>query len=181
MSVCLAPPPARGRVTMEAPLAPLTWFKTGGPADILFEPADVAGPALELALWQPPQARRVSARSVTTVSRDVSLSYSQRCHVQILRYDDYVLEARMLSAEPARCLGGSRKAGALTPAGSTCSCRLPRLGNSTADPPCSRPTTTVTPAAFVCTVPHTLFARPRLIAEYWYSADPGLLPHKHPG
>jgi UDP-N-acetylmuramate dehydrogenase len=27
---------------MEAPLAPLTWFKTGGPADILFEPADVA-------------------------------------------------------------------------------------------------------------------------------------------
>jgi UDP-N-acetylmuramate dehydrogenase len=42
MSVCLAPPPARGRVTMEAPLAPLTWFKTGGPADILFEPADVA-------------------------------------------------------------------------------------------------------------------------------------------
>jgi UDP-N-acetylmuramate dehydrogenase len=42
MTVCLAPPPARGRVTMEAPLAPLTWFKTGGPADVLFEPADVA-------------------------------------------------------------------------------------------------------------------------------------------
>ncbi|CAM3106569.1 UDP-N-acetylenolpyruvoylglucosamine reductase [Sphingomonas antarctica] len=32
----------RGRVTPNAPLAPLTWFKTGGPADTLFEPADVA-------------------------------------------------------------------------------------------------------------------------------------------
>jgi UDP-N-acetylmuramate dehydrogenase len=32
----------RGRVTASAPLAPLTWFKTGGPAAILFEPADVA-------------------------------------------------------------------------------------------------------------------------------------------
>ena len=42
MSVCLAPPPTRGRVTLEASLAPLTWFKTGGPADMLFEPADVA-------------------------------------------------------------------------------------------------------------------------------------------
>ncbi len=32
----------RGRVTASAPLAPLTWFKTGGASDILFEPADVA-------------------------------------------------------------------------------------------------------------------------------------------
>ena len=30
----------RGRVTRDAPLAPLTWFKTGGPAETLFEPAD---------------------------------------------------------------------------------------------------------------------------------------------
>jgi UDP-N-acetylmuramate dehydrogenase len=33
--------PPRGRVTASAPLAPLVWFKTGGTADILFEPADV--------------------------------------------------------------------------------------------------------------------------------------------
>ncbi len=32
----------RGRLTPDAPLASLTWFKTGGPADTLFEPADVA-------------------------------------------------------------------------------------------------------------------------------------------
>ena len=31
----------RGKLTANAPLAPLVWFKTGGPADWLFEPADV--------------------------------------------------------------------------------------------------------------------------------------------
>lgn len=34
-------PAVRGRLTAAAPLAPLTWFRTGGPADWLFEPADV--------------------------------------------------------------------------------------------------------------------------------------------
>jgi len=32
----------RGRLTAEAPLAPLVWFKSGGKADWLFEPKDVA-------------------------------------------------------------------------------------------------------------------------------------------
>jgi UDP-N-acetylmuramate dehydrogenase len=40
-TACLALPPVRGRLTMEAPLAPLVWFKAGGPAEYLFEPADV--------------------------------------------------------------------------------------------------------------------------------------------
>jgi len=34
-------PPVRGRVTENAPLAPVTWFRVGGPAEILFRPADV--------------------------------------------------------------------------------------------------------------------------------------------
>jgi len=34
-------PRVRGKLTRDAPLAPLTWFKTGGPADWLFEPADI--------------------------------------------------------------------------------------------------------------------------------------------
>ncbi len=34
-------PPARGRLTADAPLAPLVWFKSGGAAEWLFEPADV--------------------------------------------------------------------------------------------------------------------------------------------
>jgi UDP-N-acetylmuramate dehydrogenase len=34
-------PRVRGRLTPDAPLAPLVWFKAGGPAEWLFEPADV--------------------------------------------------------------------------------------------------------------------------------------------
>ena len=33
-------PKVRGRLTANAPLAPLVWFKSGGAADTLFEPAD---------------------------------------------------------------------------------------------------------------------------------------------
>ncbi len=40
MSVCYALPPVRGRLTHGAPLAPLVWFKSGGAAEWLFEPAD---------------------------------------------------------------------------------------------------------------------------------------------
>ena len=41
MSAALIHPDVRGRLTPDAPLAPLVWFKTGGPTDELFEPADV--------------------------------------------------------------------------------------------------------------------------------------------
>ena len=34
-------PQVRGRLTADAPLAPLVWFKSGGAAEWLFEPADV--------------------------------------------------------------------------------------------------------------------------------------------
>lgn len=40
MTVTLLPS-VRGRLTEQAPLAPLVWFKSGGPAEWLFEPADV--------------------------------------------------------------------------------------------------------------------------------------------
>ena len=33
-------PRVRGRLTENAPLAPVTWFRVGGPAEILFRPAD---------------------------------------------------------------------------------------------------------------------------------------------
>jgi UDP-N-acetylmuramate dehydrogenase len=35
-------PPVRGRIERDAPLAPFTWFRVGGPAEILFIPADPA-------------------------------------------------------------------------------------------------------------------------------------------
>lgn len=41
MSAALEMPKVRGRLTERAPLAPLVWFKSGGEADWLFEPADV--------------------------------------------------------------------------------------------------------------------------------------------
>ena len=39
-AVCYALPPVRGKLTHGAPLAPLVWFKSGGAAEWLFEPAD---------------------------------------------------------------------------------------------------------------------------------------------
>jgi UDP-N-acetylmuramate dehydrogenase len=33
-------PPLRGRITADAPLGPLTWFRVGGPAEALVRPAD---------------------------------------------------------------------------------------------------------------------------------------------
>ncbi len=42
MSALLALPPVRGRLTANAPLAPLVWFKSGGAAEWLFEPRDMA-------------------------------------------------------------------------------------------------------------------------------------------
>jgi UDP-N-acetylmuramate dehydrogenase len=33
-------PQARGRLTPDAPIGPLTWFRVGGPAEVLFRPAD---------------------------------------------------------------------------------------------------------------------------------------------
>jgi UDP-N-acetylmuramate dehydrogenase len=33
-------PPVRGRLTAHAPLAGITWFRVGGPAEIMFRPAD---------------------------------------------------------------------------------------------------------------------------------------------
>ena len=35
-------PPVRGRLTADAPIGPLTWFRVGGPAEMLFRPADVS-------------------------------------------------------------------------------------------------------------------------------------------
>ena len=34
-------PPVRGRYAENVPLAPLTWFRVGGPAEVMFRPADV--------------------------------------------------------------------------------------------------------------------------------------------
>lgn len=42
-------PPVRGRLTADAPLAGMTWFGVGGPAEVLFKPADAEDLAALLA------------------------------------------------------------------------------------------------------------------------------------
>jgi len=41
VTTTLALPPVRGKLTAQAPLAPLVWFKAGGAAQFLFEPKDI--------------------------------------------------------------------------------------------------------------------------------------------
>jgi UDP-N-acetylmuramate dehydrogenase len=53
MNAALALPEVRGRLTKQAPLAPLVWFKSGGAADWLFEPADADDLAAFLANLDP--------------------------------------------------------------------------------------------------------------------------------
>lgn len=43
----------RGRITPAAPLAPFTWFRVGGPAEVLFQPADADDLAAFLAATDP--------------------------------------------------------------------------------------------------------------------------------
>ena len=46
-------PPARGKLIENAPLAPYTWFRVGGPADVLFLPEDEADLAAFLGALDP--------------------------------------------------------------------------------------------------------------------------------
>ncbi len=46
-------PPARGKLILDAPLAPYTWFRVGGPAEVLFLPQDEADLADFLAALDP--------------------------------------------------------------------------------------------------------------------------------
>ncbi|MCA3727801.1 MAG: UDP-N-acetylenolpyruvoylglucosamine reductase, partial [Phenylobacterium sp.] len=46
-------PAVRGRLLQDEPLAPFTWLRVGGPADVLFLPADEADLAGFLAALDP--------------------------------------------------------------------------------------------------------------------------------
>ena len=53
MSALALKPQVRGKLTPDAPLAPLVWFKSGGAAQLLFEPADKADLVAFLAQLDP--------------------------------------------------------------------------------------------------------------------------------
>ncbi len=63
-------PPVRGRVQRDAPLAPFTWLRVGGPADLLFLPADEDDLAAFLAVLDPGVPLTVLGVGSNTLVRD---------------------------------------------------------------------------------------------------------------
>ena len=66
----LATPPLRGRVAHEAPLAPQTWFRVGGPAEVLVRPADAEDLAGFLAALSPELPVTVVGAASNLIVRD---------------------------------------------------------------------------------------------------------------
>jgi UDP-N-acetylmuramate dehydrogenase len=63
-------PPVRGRLTANAPLAQTTWFQVGGPAEVLFKPADAEDLAAFLAACPPAIAVTVIGVASNLLIRD---------------------------------------------------------------------------------------------------------------
>jgi UDP-N-acetylmuramate dehydrogenase len=63
-------PRPRGRLVAEAPLGPLTWFRTGGAAEVLFRPADVEDLAAFLAALDPAVPVTVIGAGSNLIVRD---------------------------------------------------------------------------------------------------------------
>ena len=66
-------PPLRGRLTHDAPLAPSTWFRVGGPAETLIRPADAADLAAFLAALAPEIPVHVLGACSNLILRDGGL------------------------------------------------------------------------------------------------------------
>jgi len=63
-------PPVRGRLQLDAPLAPYTWLRVGGPADALFLPSDEADLAAFLKALDPAVPVTVLGVGSNTLVRD---------------------------------------------------------------------------------------------------------------
>lgn len=63
-------PPVRGRLVADAPLGALTWFRTGGAAEVLFRPADVEDLAMFLAGLDPAVPVTVLGSGSNLIVRD---------------------------------------------------------------------------------------------------------------
>ncbi|MEI9887553.1 MAG: hypothetical protein WDN08_13845 [Rhizomicrobium sp.] len=72
---CDALPPVRGSYTPDAPLKDLVWFRAGGPAEILFRPADAEDLATFLAAK--PADLRVSVIGVRLEPADPTTAASR--------------------------------------------------------------------------------------------------------
>ncbi|MDE2006896.1 MAG: UDP-N-acetylmuramate dehydrogenase [Rhodospirillales bacterium] len=67
-------PSLRGRIAFAAPLAPFTWFRVGGPAEVLIRPADAADLAAFLAALAPEIPVHVLGACSNLIVRDGGLA-----------------------------------------------------------------------------------------------------------
>lgn len=90
-----------GRLSPGASLAPLTWFKTGGPAELLFEPASVAGLSAfvaDLPGWVPIMTLGLGSNMIV---RDGGVSGV------VIRLGKPFAKVERLDATTIRCGGGA--------------------------------------------------------------------------
>jgi UDP-N-acetylmuramate dehydrogenase len=66
-------PSVRGKLSADAPLGALTWFRTGGAAEVMFRPADVEDLAMFLAALDPAVAVTVIGAGSNLIVRDGGL------------------------------------------------------------------------------------------------------------
>jgi UDP-N-acetylmuramate dehydrogenase len=93
-------PAVRGRLLRDEPLAPFTWFRVGGPADVLFLPADDADLAQFLRALPPEVPRTVLGVGSNVIVRDggvegvvIRLAGRQFAEIHIDQVDSSVVVA----------------------------------------------------------------------------------------
>lgn len=94
-------PPVRGRLTADAPLAPLLWFKSGGAAQWLLEPADVEDLADFLAALDPAVPVMGLGLGSNMIVRDGGVPGV------VVRLGKPFARVERLDAETLRCGGGA--------------------------------------------------------------------------
>lgn len=101
ITTAAAPPPVRGRLTADAPLAPLVWFKAGGPAQWLFEPKDVDDLRAFLAALDPAVPVMALGLGSNLIVRDGGVAGV------VVRLGKAFAQAEAADAVTLRCGGGA--------------------------------------------------------------------------
>ena len=106
---CDALPPVRGTYTDDAPLKDLVWFRAGGPAEVLFRPADADDLATFLAAR--PADLRVQRDRRRLQSSGARWRHSRRggAPARRLRQDRDRRHAHARRRRGAGCRGGARR------------------------------------------------------------------------
>ena len=99
-------PPLRGRLQENAPLAPFTWFRVGGPAEVLVRPADAQDLAQFLAALPLDIPVTVIGAASNLIVRDGGV------HGVVVRlargFGEVVVEEDGVIAGAASCVGHAR-------------------------------------------------------------------------